>query len=102
MLNYVNLQHHKVGVFRSVYMNKYENMILGKNCGSKSIWQLMDRLAGKQSKTGNIPPIQTPNDSYAFTDSEKANCLMAFSVPFLQLMIQTPIFQNLLKEQIFL
>ena len=54
-------------------MNKYEDMILGQNCGSKSFWQLMGRLAGKQSKTSNISPLQTPNDSYAFTNSEKAN-----------------------------
>ena len=50
-------------------------MVLGQNCGSKSFWQLMGRLAGKKSKTSNIPPLQTPNDSYAFTDSEKANTL---------------------------
>ena len=50
-------------------------MILGQNCGSKSFWQLMGRLAGTQSEASNIPPLQTPNDSYAFTDSEKANTL---------------------------
>ena len=50
-------------------------MILSQNCGSKSFWQLMGRLAGKQSKTSNIPLLQTPNDSYAFTDSEMANTL---------------------------
>ena len=38
-------------------------------------WQLMGRLAGKQSKTSNIPLLQTPNDSYVFTDSEMANTL---------------------------
>ena len=56
-------------------MNNYEEMILGQNCGSKSFWQLMGRLAGKQSKTSNIPLLQTPNDSYVFTDSEMANTL---------------------------
>ena len=60
---------------RETYMNNYEDMILGQNCGSKSFWQLMGRLAGKQSKTSNIPPFQTPNDSYAFTNSEQANTL---------------------------
>ena len=35
----------------------------------------MGRLAGKQSKTSNIPPLQIPDDSYAFNDSEKTNTL---------------------------
>ena len=60
---------------KETYMNNYEDMLLGQNCDSKSFWQLMGRQARKQSKTSNIPPLQTPNDSYAFTDSEKANTL---------------------------
>ena len=39
------------------YMNNYEDVILGQNCGSKSFWQLMGRLAGKQSKTSSISPL---------------------------------------------
>ena len=56
-------------------MNNYEDLILNQSCGSKTFWQLMGRLAGKQSKTSNIPPLETPNDSYAFTDLENVNLL---------------------------
>ena len=56
-------------------MNNYENLILNQRCGSKTFWQLLGRLAGKQSKTSIIPPLETPNDSYASTDLEKANLL---------------------------
>ena len=56
-------------------MNNYEDLILNQSCGSKTFWQLMGRLAGKQSKTSIIPPLETPNDSYSFTDLEKANLL---------------------------
>ena len=60
---------------KETYMNNYEDLILNQSCGSKTFWQLMGRLAGKQSKTSIIPPLETPNDSYAFTDLEKANLL---------------------------
>ena len=60
---------------KETYMNNYEDMIIGQNCGSKSFWQLMGRLACKQSKPSSILPLQTPCDSYAFTDSEEANTL---------------------------
>ena len=56
-------------------MNNYEDLFLNQSCGSKTFWQLMGRLAGKQSKTSIIPPLETPNDSYTFTDLEKANLL---------------------------
>ena len=58
---------------KETYMNNYEDLILKQSCGSTTFWQLMDRLAGKQSKTSII--LETPNDSYAFTDLEKANLL---------------------------
>ena len=60
---------------KETYMNNYEDLILNQSCGSKTFWQLMGRLVGKQSKTSIIPPLQTPNDSYAYTDSEKADLL---------------------------
>ena len=59
---------------KETYMNNYADMILGQNCGSLSFWQLM----GRQSKTSNIPLLQTPNDSYVFTDSEMANTLNGY------------------------
>ena len=58
-----------------IYMNNYEDLILNQSCGRKTFWQLMGRFSGKQSKTSIIPPLETPNDSYAFTDLEKANLL---------------------------
>ena len=60
---------------KETYMNNYEDLILNQSCGSKTFWQLMGRLAGKQSKTSIILPLETPSDSYAFTDLEKANFL---------------------------
>ena len=40
-----------------------------------TFWQLMGRLVGKQSKICATPPLQTPDDSYVFTDTEKSNLL---------------------------
>lgn len=57
------------------YMNNYEDMILNKNCGSKTFWQLMGRLVDKQPKTSTLPPLQNSNDVFAFTDDEKATLL---------------------------
>ena len=60
---------------KETYMNNYEDLIINQNCGSKTFWQLMGRLVGKQSKTSALPHLLTANDSYAFTDSEKCNLL---------------------------
>ena len=35
----------------------------------------MGRLVGKQSKICATPPLQTPDDSYVFTDTKKSNLL---------------------------
>ena len=60
---------------KETYMNNYEDMILNQNCGGKTFWQLMGRLVGKQSKICATPPLQTPDDPYVFTDTEKPNLL---------------------------
>ena len=60
---------------KETYMNNYEDMILNQNCGGKTFWQLIGRLVGKQSKISATPPLQTPEDSYIFTDTEKSNLL---------------------------
>ena len=49
---------------KETYMNNYEDLILNQSCGSKTFWQLMGILVDKQSKLSNIPPLETPNDSY--------------------------------------
>ena len=63
---------------KETYMNNYEDMILNQNCGDKTFWQLMGRLLGKQSKICAMPPLQTPDDSYVFTDTEKSNLLIDY------------------------
>ena len=60
---------------KETYMNNYEDMILNQNCGSKTFWQLMGRQVSKQFKLNATPPLQTPDDSYVFTDTEKSNLL---------------------------
>ena len=42
---------------KETFMNNYGDVILGQNCGCKSFWQLMGRLAGKESKTSDISPL---------------------------------------------
>ena len=63
---------------KETYMNNYEDLILNQSCGSKTFWQLMGILVDKQSKLSNIPPLETPNDSYVYTDVEKANLLNSY------------------------
>ena len=60
---------------KETYMNNYEDMILNQNCGGKTFWQLMGRLLSKQSKICATPPLQTPDESYVFTGTEKSNLL---------------------------
>ena len=65
-------------------VNNCEDMIL-----NKKLWR-----QGKQSKKCAMPLLQTPDDSYVFTDTEKSNLLHDYFALFLRFKHQSPRIQQ--------
>ena len=77
-------------------MNKYAREQFNSNLGdivhnsadnSRSFWQLMGRLMGKQSNSDVIPSLLKPDNTYSFSDDGKANLLNDYFFLFPVLLI---------------
>lgn len=64
------------------FINKIDDILLKQeqNNSCKMFWQVMGRFMGKTGTSIIIPPLQKPDNTFAFTDEEKAeelNCYFA-------------------------
>lgn len=62
------------------YINNIEDTVLNKDSGNscKTFWQVMGRFMGKKGTSVIIPPLEKQDNTYAFTDEDKANELNDF------------------------
>lgn len=60
------------------YNNNLEDIISDKENGNKSFWQIMGRFMGNNNNLNTIPPLKISDNTYAFTDNEKATFLNGY------------------------
>ena len=65
--------------------------------GSKSFWQIMGRFMGKNQSSYKIPPLCNADNTYSFSDHEKATTLNDYFCSISTIddaNIELPVFEN--------
>ena len=74
-----------------------DDILSNSETGSKSFWQIMGKFMGKSQCSFKVPPLSNADDSYSFSDQDKATTLNDYfcSISTIDdLNIELPVFEN--------
>ena len=78
------------------YINNIDNIISNHDTGisSKTFWQIIGRLMGKDNTSTNIPPLHIGDNKFTFSNQEKADALNNFFISVSEAIIPLPNFNS--------